>query len=93
MARYRMTARRARALQKAQRISAQKRRKRFGFAAGRKLSQGHKRAIGVAVAGATVAVYTDSVIETQAIIGAWEEIMHAISEKVNEIILREINAE
>lgn len=48
---YRMTARRARALRKAQEVSARKRRKRFGFASGRKLSRGHKRAIGAVAAG------------------------------------------
>lgn len=51
---YKMTARRARALRKAQEVSARKRKKRFGFASGKKLSQGHKRAIGVVAAGAVI---------------------------------------
>lgn len=50
---YRMTGARQRALRKAQLISAQKRKRRFGFASGRKLSKGHKRALGV-VAGAAI---------------------------------------
>lgn len=56
---YRMTARRARALSKAQEASARKRKKRFGFASGRKLSASHKRVIGAVAAGAAVssAVY------------------------------------
>lgn len=52
--RHIMTARRKAALRKAQLISA---RKRVGkhFGSSKKLSKGHKRAIGVAVAGAVIA--------------------------------------
>lgn len=41
----------------------------------------------------TVAVYTDTLTETQAILANWEEVIHAIGEKINEIILREQNVE
>lgn len=41
----------------------------------------------------TVAVYTDTMTETQAIMANWEEVIHAIGEKINEIILREQNVE
>lgn len=51
MARYTLTAKRRAALRKAQLASAKKRRK-FGLKSGRKLSSGHKKAIGAVVAGA-----------------------------------------
>lgn len=41
----------------------------------------------------TVAVYTDTLTETQVILANWEEVIHAIGEKINEIILREQNVE
>jgi len=41
----------------------------------------------------TLAVYTDTMTETQALMNNWEEVMHAVGEKVNEIILREQNVE
>lgn len=54
---YKMTARRARALKKAQLISAQKRKRRFGFTSPdkKKLSRGQKKAVAVVAAGAVIA--------------------------------------
>ena len=40
----------------------------------------------------TIAVYTDSMTETNSVIDNWEEIIHAMGEKINEIILRDKNA-
>lgn len=51
MARYSFTIKRRAALKKAQAISAKKR-KKFGLKSGRRLSRGHKKAIGAVVAGA-----------------------------------------
>lgn len=53
---YRMTGARQRALRKAQLISAQKRKRRFGFGGTKKMSKGQKRAVAIAAAGAVVMV-------------------------------------
>lgn len=39
----------------------------------------------------TVAIYTDTLTETHALLDNWEEVIHFLGEKVNEIILRNQN--